>query len=64
MVPLRQYLNGNRKWGEAVDKEMSKIKSYKTATSLGKGAKIPEGYHRITVHMVFDVKASGAHMER
>ena len=25
-------LNGNRKWGDAVDKEMSKIKSYKTAT--------------------------------
>ena len=43
---------------------MSKIKSYKTATSLGKGAKTPEGYHRITVHMVFDVKASGVHKAR
>ena len=57
-------LNGNRKWGDAVDKEMSKIKSYKTATSLGKGAKTPEGYHRITVHMVFDVKSSGVHKVR
>ena len=52
-------LNGNTKWADAIGDEMGKIKKYKTAVSLGKFAKVPEGYNRITVHLVFDVKPTG-----
>ena len=48
--------NGNTLWGDAIAKEMSQIKEYDTFIDKGKGAAPPEGYKKITVHLVFDVK--------
>jgi len=40
---------------------MTQLHEYKTFKDLGKGAKVPEGYHKIRVHLVFDVKHDGWH---
>ena len=48
--------NNNTLWKDAIDKEMSQIKEYKTFTDHGKGRIPPKGYKKIPVHLVFDVK--------
>jgi hypothetical protein len=48
--------NGDKLWAEAIQREMDQIKEFKTCHSIGLDAKVPNGYQRIPVHLVFDVK--------
>ena len=50
--------NGNTFWQDAVGKEMKQLEEYHTFHDLGKNGKPPLGYQQITVHLVFDVKAT------
>jgi len=43
---------------------MSQLHEYCTFKDLGKGAKPPDGYRKIRVHLVFDVKHDGCHKSR
>ncbi len=63
--------NGNKKWQDAVELELSQIDEYQTFKDNGraifKGKDIlnaPKGYKRIRVHLVFDVKHDGRHKAR
>ena len=51
-------LNGNSFWQDAERTELNQIDEYETFSDLGpKGrAIIPEGYKKICVHLVYDVK--------
>jgi len=40
---------------------MTQLHEYKIFKDLGKGAKASEGYRKIRVHLVFDVKHDGQH---
>jgi len=53
--------NGNTKWQDSTMLEMDQLHDYQTFKDLGKGAKLPDGYKRIRVHLVFDVKHDGCH---
>ncbi len=53
--------NGNTKWQDSTMLEMDQLHDYQTFKDLGKGAKPPDGYRRIRVHLVFDVKHDGRH---
>ena len=44
--------------------ELAQIQEYKTFIDLGKGTPGPEGYKKIKVHFVFDVKHDGRHKSR
>jgi len=52
---------GNLKWQNAVEIELGQIDDYVTFKDLGHKDKVkpPEGYKRIRVHLVFDVKHDG-----
>jgi hypothetical protein len=50
--------NGNTLWQDAIKTEMGQIFGYETFKDLGKGAKAPDGYQCINVHLVFDVKTT------
>ena len=56
--------NGNRLWQEATQLEMDQQKEYKTYKDLGYHAKAPDGYNKIRVHIVWDVKHDGRHKAR
>jgi hypothetical protein len=58
--------NGNTKWQDAVSLELSQIDDYSTFTDIGHKdqAKIPKGYQKLRVHLVFDVKHDGRHKAR
>ena len=58
--------NGNKKWKEAVNVEMKQIDEYETFEDRGHSSKTkhPEGYKRIHVHLVFDIKHDGRHKGR
>ena len=56
--------NGNNKWGDAVTYEMDVMDDYEVFEDMGLGAPIPEGYKKIRVHLVFDVKHDGRHRAR
>jgi len=56
--------NGNPKWQDSTALEMPQLHEYKTFKDLGKGGKPPEGYWKICVHLVFDVKHDGCHKSR
>jgi len=56
--------NGNTKWQDSTALEMTQLHEYKTFKDLGKGAKAPDGYRKIRVHLVFDVKHDGRHKSR
>ena len=53
--------NGNTRWQDAMVLELTQLQEYNTFWNLGKGAKAPIGYQKITVHFVFDVKHDGRH---
>ena len=53
--------NGNTKWQDSTALEMAQLHEYKTFKDLGKGGKLPEGYQKIRVHLVFDMKHDGHH---
>ena len=45
--------NGDRKWQDSEDLELSQLWEYDTFESLGKGAPVPEGYKKIPCHMSY-----------
>ena len=49
--------NGNKKWKDAVNTELSQIVEYETFED--KGAKVPKDFKLIRCHFVFDVKHDG-----
>jgi hypothetical protein len=52
---------GNDKWQQAVDLELKQVDEYETFIDCGHKDRVqaPEGYKRIRVHLVFDVKHDG-----
>ena len=56
--------NANTKWQDATKTEMAQLDEYDTFKDLGKDAKPPDGYKKIRVHLVFDVKHDGRHKSR
>jgi hypothetical protein len=48
--------NGNHFWREAEETELKQIDEYSTFTDLGLRGIPPQGYKKIRVHMVYDVK--------
>ena len=55
--------NGNKLWHEAEQKELAQIDEYDTFEKHAKGHK-PEGYKKITVHLVYACKHDGRHKAR
>ena len=51
--------NGNTLWEDAGKLELKQIQDYDTIRDMGIGAKLDLEYHKINVHLVFDVKPSG-----
>ena len=63
--------NGTTRWQDATELELSQIQSYETFKDHGKAiftngkvSNAPEGYQKIRVHLVFDVKHDGRHKAR
>jgi len=56
--------NENTKWHEAEALKMKQLAEYDTFDDFGKGCRPPEGYKRINVHFVYDVKQDGRHKAR
>ena len=56
--------NGNMKWDEACTTEISCLDRYKTFLDKGKNTPTPEGFKRIRLHWVFDVKQDLRHRAR
>lgn len=58
--------NGNTKWQDAIELELQQINEYETFKDVGHHTKaqIPNGFKRIRVHFVFDVKHDGRHKAR
>jgi hypothetical protein len=58
--------NGSTKWQDAMALELQQISEYETFTDVGHHirAKIPNGYKKIRVDFVFDVKHVGCHKAR
>jgi hypothetical protein len=58
--------NKNTRWKDAVALELMQIDEYETFRDLGHHtkAKLPNGYKKIRVHLVFDVKHDGRHRAR
>ena len=55
----------NTLWADAVKAEMDQVVTdYKTFESIGYRAPIPEGYTKIRVHLVFDIKQDGRRKAR
>jgi len=55
---------GNTKWQDATGLEMAQLDDYNTFQDYGQNARPPEGYKKIRVHLVFDVKHDGRHKAR
>ena len=55
--------NGNNHWATAIKLELKQIDDYNTFTNLGPKniSKPPDGYKKIRVHLVFDMKHDGRH---
>ena len=56
--------NGNLKWEDAEQLELSVLDEHKTFTDMGKGRPTPEGYKCIKVWMIYDIKHDGRHKAR
>jgi hypothetical protein len=55
-------LNGNTKWQDAVQTELDSMNSYQVFDDHG--TNVPDGYKKICVYLVFDVKRDGRHKAR
>ena len=55
---------GNTKWQDAVKLEMRQLDDYDTFKNWGRNVKMPPGYKKIRVHLVYDVKHDGRHKAR
>jgi hypothetical protein len=58
--------NGNTKWQDANVLEHEQLTEYEVFVNKGEfhEGKIPEGYRKIKVHTIFDVKHDGRHKAR
>jgi hypothetical protein len=58
--------HGNTRWQDATDLELHQIDEYETFQDHGSKGKVkpPDGYKKIWVHLVFDVKHDGCHKAR
>jgi hypothetical protein len=58
--------NGNTKWQDATELEMSQLAEYDTFKDMGHKdtSKAPEGYKKIRTHLVYDCKHDGRHKAR
>jgi hypothetical protein len=59
-------INGNNKWMDAIKTELGQIDEYNTFKDFGHKDKVrpPEGFKRIRVHLIFDVKHDGRQKAR
>ena len=54
--------NGNTKWEDATALKMKLVQDdYKVFKDLGKDVAVPEGYKKIRVHLIYNVKHDGRH---
>jgi len=53
------HKNGNIQWQDATSLEMVQLHDCQTFKDLGKSTKALDGYKKIRVHLVFDVKHDG-----
>ena len=56
--------NNNTKWKDAHDLEMGVMEEYKVFKDYGTNIDPPEGYKKIRVRMIYDVKHDGRHKAR
>lgn len=56
--------NKNTKWQDAEKLEIQQLRDYECFIDKGLGARIPLGYKKIRVHIVYDVKHDGRHKAR
>jgi hypothetical protein len=56
--------NGNTKWRDAELVELAQIDEYDTFEDVGKFGKVPVGFKKIRVHMVYDMKHDGRYKAR
>ena len=56
--------NENNRWSEATTIEMLAQKEYETFRDLGRNTKLPDGYKKIRVHLIYAVKHDGRHKAR
>ena len=56
--------NGNTKWEDAEQLELSVLDEHNTFTDLGRGRSPPTGYKCIKVWMIYDIKHDGRHKAR
>lgn len=56
--------NGNKLWAKAIEVEINKMKEYQVFQVLPRGAAPPQGYSRIPLHFVYDVRHDGRHRAR
>ena len=56
--------NGNKKWENAKITELSQLDDYDTFDKRGLGEKAPQGYKRINVHLIYDIKHDLRHKAR
>ena len=56
--------SGNTRWKTAEDIELAQIDEYETFDDKGPDGKPPDGYKKIRVHMVYDVKHDRRHKAR
>ena len=56
--------HGNTKWIDTKKLEIKQLMDYELFKDLGKNAPVPEGYTKIPVHFVYDVKHDGRHEAR
>jgi hypothetical protein len=58
--------NGNSLWKDAATLELTQIDDYTTFIDKGHHTKVkpPQGYKKIHVHLIFDVKHEGRHKAR
>jgi hypothetical protein len=58
--------NGNTLWADAATLELTQIDEYDTFIDKGHHSKVrtPQGYKKIRVHLIFDVKHDGRHKVR
>jgi hypothetical protein len=68
---LLDKTNGNTNWQDAIDAEISQMDDYTVFKDKGKAqwsnkkvTNAPDGYKKIRVHLVFDVKHDGRHKAR
>jgi hypothetical protein len=68
---LLDKINGNLNWHKAITKEIEQMDEYgvfkdkgKAIWEKGKLVNSPQGYKKIRVHLVFDVKHDGRHKAR